>query len=91
MQTENENKITLSIIVPVYNVEKYLEDCVESLLNQTYQNYEIILVDDGSTDSSGKICDIVAESSSKIKVIHKEMVVYPQHALQDSELPEDDI
>lgn len=42
MQTENENKITLSIIVPVYNVEKYLEDCVESLLNQTYQNYEII-------------------------------------------------
>ena len=44
MQTENENKITLSIIVPVYNVEKYLEDCVESLLNQTYQNYEIILV-----------------------------------------------
>ena len=55
MQTENENKITLSIIVPVYNVEKYLEDCVESLLNQTYQNYEIILVDDGSTDSSGKI------------------------------------
>ena len=72
MQTENENKITLSIIVPVYNVEKYLEDCVESLLNQTYQNYEIILVDDGSTDSSGKICDIVAESSSKIKVIHKE-------------------
>lgn len=59
MQTENENKITLSIIVPVYNVEKYLEDCVESLLNQTYQNYEIILVDDGSTDSSGKICDAV--------------------------------
>ena len=72
MQTENENKIMLSIIVPVYNVEKYLEDCIESLLNQTYKNYEIILVDDGSTDSSGKICDIVAESSSKIKVIHKE-------------------
>ena len=70
MQTENENKITLSIIVPVYNVEKYLEDCVESLLNQTYQNYEIILVDDGSTDTSGQICDEYS-GDSRIHVIHK--------------------
>ena len=79
MQTENENKITLSIIVPVYNVEKYLEDCVESLLNQTYQNYEIILVDDGSTDSSGKICEYCRRKLlRKSKLFIKKMVVYPQ-------------
>lgn len=63
-----------SILVPVYNVEQYLEQCVESLLNQTYSGeYEIILVDDGSTDSSGKMCDKYAENNpDKIKVIHKE-------------------
>lgn len=47
----------LSIIVPVYNVEKYLSDCIKSILNQTYRDFELILIDDGSTDSSGKICD----------------------------------
>ncbi len=62
-----------SILVPVYNVEKYLEQCVDSLLNQTYKGeYEIILVDDGSTDSSGTICDRYAENNpDKIKVVHK--------------------
>ena len=62
-----------SILVPVYNVEKYLEQCVESLLNQTYKGeYEIILVDDGSTDSSGKICDRYQKNNpDKIKVVHK--------------------
>ncbi len=62
-----------SILVPVYNVEKYLEQCVESLLDQTYKGeYEIILVDDGSTDSSGRICDKYAENHPlKIKAIHK--------------------
>ena len=61
-----------SILVPVYNVEKYLEQCVESLLNQTFKGeYEIILVDDGSTDSSGIICDEYAEKHPQIKVIHK--------------------
>ena len=72
MESENKNNIMLSVIVPVYNVEKYLEDCVESLLNQTYREYEIILVDDGSTDSSGEICDMLAKRSEKIQVIHKE-------------------
>ena len=65
-----ENKI--SVIIPVYNVEKYLEKCVRSVFNQTYKNLEIILVDDGAKDSSGEICDRLKEIDSRIKVIHKE-------------------
>lgn len=61
----------ISIIVPVYNVEKYLEECVDSIINQTYKNLEIILVDDGSTDNSGKICDEYKEKDNRIVVIHK--------------------
>lgn len=62
----------LSIIVPVYNCEKYLEECVDSIIRQTYRNLEIILVDDGSTDSSGKICDQYTYRDDRIRVIHKE-------------------
>ncbi|HAT4298909.1 glycosyltransferase [Clostridium perfringens] len=61
----------ISIIVPVYNVEKELPRCVNSLINQTYKNIEIILVDDGSLDNSGVICDEYEKSDSRIKVIHK--------------------
>lgn len=61
----------ISVIVPVYKVEKYLEDCVNSLVNQTLKDLEIILVDDGSPDDCGKICDRLAESDRRIKVIHK--------------------
>ena len=61
----------ITVIVPVYNVEKYLEKCVRSILDQTYTNLEIFLVDDGSTDSSGLICDNFAALDSRIKVIHK--------------------
>ena len=61
-----------SIIVPVYNVEKYLSECVDSILCQTFTDFELILVDDGSKDESGKICDQYAEKDSRIKVIHKE-------------------
>ena len=65
-------KDLISIIVPVYNVETYLDRCMESILKQTYKQLEIILVDDGSTDSSGKKCDDYAKMDSRIKVIHKQ-------------------
>ena len=61
----------ISIIVPVYYVEEYIEKCVESIINQTYKNIEIILVDDGATDNSGKICDELGKRDSRIKIIHK--------------------
>lgn len=62
----------ISVIVPVYNVEDYLEECIDSILNQTYSNLEIILVDDGSPDNCGQICDDYAKKDNRIKVIHKE-------------------
>lgn len=61
-----------SVILPIYNVEKYLRECVDSILGQTYTDFELILVDDGSKDSSDKICDEYAEKDSRVKVIHKE-------------------
>ena len=64
--------ILLSIVVPIYNVSCYLEKCIYSIVKQTYPNIEIILVDDGSTDNSGNICDKFSELDSRISVIHKE-------------------
>lgn len=61
----------VSVIIPIYKVEKYLAKCIDSVLNQTYKNLEIILVDDGSPDNCGKICDEYALKDSRIKVIHK--------------------
>ena len=64
-------KDKISIIVPVYNTSKYLKPCLESLLCQTYSNVEIVVIDDGSTDSSGQVCDYYAkEYCSKIVVVH---------------------
>ncbi len=60
----------ISVIVPVYNVEKYLERCVISVLNQSYKNLEVILIDDGSTDKSGALCDALAKSDPRIRVYH---------------------
>ena len=67
-----ENQPLVSVIIPVYNVEAYLCECIDSVINQTYKNFEIILVDDGSTDSSGKICDDYAEKDERVRIIHKE-------------------
>lgn len=61
----------LSIIIPIYNVEKYLSTTLDCVLNQTFRDFELILVDDGSTDSSGEICDQYAKNDNRIKVIHK--------------------
>lgn len=61
----------ISVIIPVYKCEEYIEACVESILNQTFSDFEIILVDDGSPDASGKICDELAEKHSKITVVHQ--------------------
>lgn len=68
----NETRPLISVIVPVYNTEQYLAKCIDSILAQTYQNLEILLVNDGSKDSSGAICDAYAEKDPRIKVIHKE-------------------
>lgn len=62
----------ISVIVPIYNVEKYLHQCLKSIINQTYKNLEIILVDDGSPDNCPKICDEYSRKDKRIKVIHKE-------------------
>lgn len=65
-------KPLLSIVVPVYNVRSFLEKCLGSILAQTFTDFELIVVDDGSTDGSGELCDKIAETDSRIKVIHKE-------------------
>lgn len=62
----------ISVIIPVYNVERYLEECISSVVQQTYRDLEIILVDDGSTDGSGALCDAAAEKDARIRVIHQE-------------------
>ena len=63
--------VIISILVPVYNVEQYLPRCIESVLSQDFQDWEMILVDDGSSDKSPQICDEFAEKDNRIKVIHK--------------------
>lgn len=67
-----EKNELISVVIPVYNVEPYLRECVDSVLAQTYLNYEIILVDDGSTDDSGAICDAYSKNYEKVRVIHQE-------------------
>jgi glycosyltransferase involved in cell wall biosynthesis len=68
----NEKEKLISIIVPAYNVDKFLSNCIESIINQTFTNFELILVNDGSTDSSAEICDSFAKYDARIIVIHQE-------------------
>lgn len=62
----------VSVIVPVYNVEKYLHRCIDSILTQTFTDFEVLLINDGSKDRSGEICDEYAKKDSRVKVFHKE-------------------
>ena len=68
------NNPKISVIVPVYNAERYLKTGVESIIKQTYKNIEIILINDGSTDNSGKICDNYAKVDNRIHVFHKKLL-----------------
>ncbi len=70
--SEGTKKPEVSVIVPVYNVEQYLNKCVDSILAQTYGGYELLLIDDGSTDASGTLCDRLGEKDGRIRVIHQE-------------------
>ena len=66
----------ISVVIPVYKVEQFLKKCVDSVINQTYKNLEIILVDDGSPDNCPEICDEYVKKDKRIIVIHKKMVDY---------------
>ena len=66
------NNELISIIVPIYNTEKYLRQCLDSIINQTYTNFEVLLVNDGSTDSSGMICQEYVENDSRFRYFEKE-------------------
>ena len=68
----DRNEISISVIVPVYQVENYIDQCIQSILQQTYSNFQLVLIDDGSKDKSGNICDEYAKVDPRIKVIHKE-------------------
>ncbi|WP_302389177.1 glycosyltransferase family 2 protein [Phascolarctobacterium faecium] len=74
---------SISIIVPVYNVEKYLEKCIDSILNQSYQNLEIILIDDGSTDNSGSICDEYKKKIKEYRLSIRKTKVSQVHVMLD--------
>ncbi|MDR1285566.1 MAG: glycosyltransferase [Campylobacteraceae bacterium] len=71
MKVEKSAQPLISVIVPIYNVERYLEKCLNSIVNQTYKNLEIILIDDGSPDNCGNICDEYAKKDKRVSVIHK--------------------
>ncbi|WP_091822252.1 glycosyltransferase family 2 protein [Butyrivibrio sp. ob235] len=66
-----DDKQLVSVVIPAYNVEKYIEECIESVCHQTYKNLNIVIIDDGSTDFTGKICDKMAETDSRIVVVHQ--------------------
>ncbi len=65
----------VSVIVPVYNAGPYLRQCIDSILSQTYSNFELILVNDGSTDASAEVCEAYRRADSRVRLIHKNLVV----------------
>jgi glycosyltransferase involved in cell wall biosynthesis len=67
----NESMAEISVIVPIYKVEKYIDQCIQSILEQTFSDYEVILVDDGSPDNCGRICDEYAKRDKRVHVIHQ--------------------
>lgn len=71
IQNKIKNEKLISVIIPVYNIEKYIFKCLSSVASQKYTNLEIIVVDDGSTDNSGEICDMFAAGDNRIKIIHQ--------------------
>ena len=71
-ETQMNDKPLITVIVPIYNIEEYLPRCVRSIMAQTYGNLEILLVDDGSTDGTGQLCDRLGQEDSRIRVLHKE-------------------
>lgn len=77
----------VSFILPIYNVEKYLSECVESILVQTYRDFEILLVDDGSPDNCPALCDEWARKDDRIKALHKPMVVCRMPVIMDWSMP----
>lgn len=72
-----EKNDVISVIVPIYKVEEFLDECIRSIVNQTYQNLQIILVDDGSPDRCGEMCEDWARKDKRIEVIHKKMEGFP--------------
>lgn len=83
MRETNISKYGFSIIIPCYKVEQYLHQCIESVLSQTYTTWELILVDDGSPDRCGEICDEYSAKDLRISVIHQENGDSPQPAMLD--------
>ena len=79
--------MTISIVIPVYNVQDYIKKCLDSILSQTFSDLEIILVDDGSTDLSGRICDYYSENDKRIKVIHTAMGDSRKQGTLESKMP----
>ncbi len=80
---EKNEKVKISVIVPIYNVEKYLKKCLDSIINQTFKEFEIILVDDGSTDNSEMICKEYRRKDSRIVYLKKIMAVYQMLGTMD--------
>lgn len=76
-----KEKPLVSVIIPVYNVQEYLKECVESVQNQSYTNLEIVLVDDGSTDNSDELCDVLAARDTRICTYIKAMEVSQMHGI----------